>query len=211
MKLDLRTPEEQAYARMQLSGERHQLHWIIRNGTLTPSLTCLHGNLPAGRSCAAEILADHPELLTDGYQGNSDEARDGIIVSRWRHAPCRWSCLEDDGPEFLWNYEDGVAAGSVATQRHTVRFVIGAESIDPVFECLHEGGGDCDAEFWRGDLWLFPEWHAGPDSPARAGTIVSWWAAGQPNNNELPHWAYEEHAREAIQKTIHHFPESRSA
>lgn len=198
MKLDLQTPNERYRADLDRRGERHQLHWIIQDGTITPRLTCLHGRFPSGSQCAADAVRNSPELLFDGYQGNTEEARDGIITSRWRHAPCRWQCPEDDGPEFLWNYEDDLNTRPLATQRHTLRFVIGPESIDPVFECLHPEGDDCHAEIWREDLWLFPEWHAGPGSSAHAGAIVSWWRNGQPSDTELPHWAYEKHAPAAI-------------
>jgi hypothetical protein len=202
MQLDLRTPEERAYAALTRQGERHQLNWVIQGGTITPRLTCLHGNLPAGYYCAAETLAESPELLAPGYTGASNEVRDGIIVSRWRHAPCRWSCPEDDGPEFLWHYEDEDLPRPVATQRHTLRFVIGEERVEPVFECLHAESSRCDAAFWRDDAWLFPEWHAGPDMALHAGTIVSWWSTGEPTPEELPYWAYEGHAAGALITTL---------
>ena len=198
MGLDLRTPEERAAAALNREGERHHLNWVIQDGTITPRLTCLHGNLPAGYCCAAETLAESPELLAPGYTGASKEVRDGIIVSRWRHAPCRWSCPEDDGPEFLWHYEDEDLHRPVPTQRHTLRFVIGEEQVEPVFECLHAGASDCHVAFWRDELWLFPEWHAGPDTALRAGTIASWWSTGEPTAEELPYWAYEEHAARAL-------------
>lgn len=203
MKLDLRTPEEYRYDQINRRGERHQLHWVIQDGTITPRLTCLHANLPEGRSCAAQTISEYPELLAPGYEGHGDEARDGIIISRWRHAPCLRGCPEDDGPEFLWDYEDSDARRPGPTQRHTLRFVIGSEDpIEPVFECLHPAGNQCDADVWREDLWLFPELYAGPAAAAaRAGTIVSWWAGGQPNSTDLPHWAYAEHATTAILTT----------
>lgn len=202
MALDMKFPEEVTYAAVMARGERHQLNWTIGDGTITPRLTCLHGTLPRHSQCAAEAVRDSPELLFDGYQGNVEEARDGIIISRWRHAPCRWQCPEDDGPEFLWNYETDLSKRPVATQRHTLRFVIGPESIDPIFECLHPEDDRCDAAVWREDLWAFPEWHAGPDTALRAGSIVSWWPGGEPNDDGFPHWAYEEHAVAAIPGTL---------
>jgi hypothetical protein len=202
MELDLRTTDQRKYDEITRGGERHQLHWTIEDGTITPRLTCLHGTLPAGRYCAAQTLAEHPELLMEGLSGSSDEARDGIIVSRWRHAPCRWSCPEDDGPEFLWHYEDEDLHRTVPTQRHTLRFIFGEERVEPVFECLHAESSDCHATFWRDDLWLFPEWHAGPDTALHAGAIVSWWSTREPTTEELPYWAYEEHAAGALITTL---------
>lgn len=183
-------------------GERHQLNWIIQDGTITPRLKCLHGDLSAGYYCAAQTLAECPELLAPGYTGTGNEVRDGIIVSRWRHAPCWRGCPEDDGPDFLWHYEDEDLHRAVTTQRHTLRFVIGHEEIEPIFECLHDGNSRCDAAFWRDDLPLFPEWHVGPDMALRAGTVVSWWSTGEPSTEELPNWAYEEHAAGALTKTL---------
>lgn len=202
MQLDLRTPEERAYAALTRQGERHQLNWAIQEGTITPRLTCLHGNLPAGFQCAAQTLAEYPELLAPGYNGPSNEIRDGIIVSWWRHAPCRWGCPEDDGPEFLWHYEDEDLNRPAHKQRHTLRFVIGEDEIEPVFECLHSAIGHCDAAFWRDDVSLFPEWHAGPSTALRTGSIVSWWSTGEPTAEELPYWAYEEHADDALTRTL---------
>lgn len=204
MKLDLRTSEERSYAEITRGGERHQLHWVIEDRTITPRLTCLHGTLPAGYYCAAQTLAENPELLMEGMSASSDEARDGIIVSRWRHAPCWHGCPEDDGPLFLWHYEDDDLHRPVPTQRHTVRFVVSEERVDPVFECLHGADTPCHAAFWRDDAWLFPEWHAGPDMALRAGAIVSWWSTGEPVTEELPYWAYEEHAAGALVATLTH-------
>lgn len=202
MELDLRTTEERSYYAVTRGGERHQLHWVIEDGTITPRLTCLHGTLPAGYYCAAQTLAENPELLAPGFTGSSYEARDGIIVSRWRHAPCRWSCAEDDGPEFLWRYEDEDMHRPVPTQRHALRFVIGGGQVEPVFECLHDGSRDCHATSWRDDHWLFQEWHAGPDTALRTGAIVSWWPTGAPYADDLPFWAYEEHAAGALTATL---------
>jgi hypothetical protein len=199
MQFDLRTPEARAYAALTPHGERHQLNWVIQDGAITPRLTCLHGNLPEGFRCAAQTLAESPELLAPGYDGTSNEVRDGIIVSRWVGGRSWYGMYsDDDGAELIWHYEEEDLHRSVTTQRHTLRFVIGESEIEPVFDCLHAGGSHCDAAFWRDDAWLFPEWHAGPDTALRAGTIVSWWSTGEPTPEELPYWAYEEHAAGAL-------------
>lgn len=192
MKLDMRTPDQQLYDAVTRGGERHQVNWVLEDLSLKPRFRCLHGTLPAGFACAAEVLTHSPELMFDGYEGKAREARDGIIVSRWSGRGPNSDPKYDT--DFSWHYEDEAAAGPVATQRHTVRFVIGPDNIDPVFECLHPEDDRCDAETWREDLWAFPEWHTGPSSAAQAGTIVSWWKNGQPNDTDFPHWAYEKHA-----------------
>lgn len=199
MELDLRTPEERSLAAAARRGERHQVNWLIQDGTITPKLKCLHGRVPERSQCAAQTLAEYPELLTAGYYGDSEEVRDGIIVSHWvgnsHHYPY-------DEAEFMWHYEDDDLRIPVRTQRHTLRFIIGEEELQPVFACLHPEGIRCDAESWREDIGLFPEWHAGPTTPLCAGPIVSWWSKGQPNVEELPYWAYEKHAAQAIAATL---------
>lgn len=204
MQLELRTPKQRAYAALTRNGERHQLNWVIQDGTITPRLSCLHGSLPAGFYCAAQTLAEAPELLAPGYAGPSNEARDGIIVSRWvggRSSHGMYSD-DDDGADFMWHYEDEDLHRAVPTQRHTLRFIIGEDGIEPVFGCLHAAISDCHAAFWRDDAWIFPEWHAGPDMALRAGAIVSWWPTGEPTAEELPFWAYEEHAAGALLTTL---------
>ncbi|KIA72724.1 hypothetical protein ANMWB30_24920 [Arthrobacter sp. MWB30] len=199
MQLDLRSPEERAYAHIMKNGERHQLNWLLEDGSIRPKLRCLHGNLPERFSCAAQILVECPELLTEGYRGAHFEARDGIIVSRWVNVGYRYYWSPD--PEFTWHYESDGLPGPVMTQRHTVRFTIGQEHIEPVFECLHPEGPDCDASIWREETDVFAEWYAGPNTAMRTGAIVSWWSSGQPNDNECPYWAYEDDAALAITRT----------
>lgn len=197
MNFDLRSPAERAYQEITQDGERHQVNWILRDGAVVPVLRCLHGQLPQGYRCSVEVLASDPEFLASGYAGPFREVRDGVIVSRW--SGIRPNYEPDYESEFSWRYEDDdLSHRPVATQRHTVRFVIGPENIDPVFECLHAEGDRCDAATWREDLWAFPEWHAGPESAVHAGNIVSWWTGGQPNDTDFPWWTYEAHAAAAI-------------
>lgn len=184
---------------MTTASQRHQLHWRLENGAYSPKLSCLHGVVPTDQRCDGDAFVDEPEsLVFEGSEGAGCEVRDGIIISHWKGTSPR-SNEFDDGAALHWRYEDEHLP--VALQRHTVRFLLAAhggfERIEPSFECHHGPVERCHAQVWREDLDLFPEWHAGRDTPLRSGSIVSWWPDG-PGDHSLPGWDYEEHGHGAL-------------
>lgn len=183
------------------STQRHQLHWTLADGEVAPNFTCLHGDLPPHYRCDAEAFREEPESLALGHIPPMP-VRDGIIITHWEGGGIS-PYGDADGAELIWSYED--APGPLETQHHLVHFTMSENNhlglTSPNFVCIHQPLERCHSTEWEADACLFPEWYAGPDAPARAGAIVSWWPDG-PSEESLPSWAYEEHANESITTSL---------
>lgn len=192
---DFKTPDERAAEARLIGEERHQLHWLLDGGILRPRLTCLHRPNLDHQRCAQDLATDEPELFNTGFVGGFPEARDGIITTRWTSGNFSPYDGGEDESEFQWDYVPDNAP--VPLQRHSVRYVLGEDEIQPVFECLHPEipavEHPCDAELWRDELYAFQEHIVGPAvQPMRPGIILSWWPDGIYSDDWYPFWGYED-------------------